>query len=59
VDGDKLDKDKDSRASSLKGDGEKTEYHAEKWRSPDPPIPHPCINTRGDPHKLDISDYSK
>ena len=57
--GEDLDKNKDSSASSLKGDDGKREYHEEKWRSPDPPIPHPHINNRGDPPKLDVSDFVK
>jgi len=42
--------DKDSGSSSKKGNG-KGEHHMEPppWYSPNPPIPHPHINNRGDP----------
>jgi hypothetical protein len=43
------DKDPEAR-SSTKGDG-KGEFPY--WYSLDPPIPHPHINNRGDPSKLD------
>ena len=44
--GDDLAKNKDSSASSLKGDDGKREYHEEKWRSPDPPIRYPWTISR-------------
>ena len=45
--------DKDIVSSSKKGNG-KGEHHMEPppWYSPNPPIPHPHINNRGDPPKL-------
>jgi hypothetical protein len=50
-------KNKDSIASSQKGADRKRASLKEKWRSHDPPIPHPHINNRGDPPKLDVSDF--
>src|SRR3954468_182515 len=42
--------------SSTKRVGEKGENHdSHAWFSPDPPIPHPHVNNRGDPPKLEAS----
>ena len=41
-----------TNSATKKGDG-KEEFHTVlRWYSPDPPIPHPHINNRGDPPKL-------
>jgi hypothetical protein len=58
MDGDDLDKDKEPSVSSKKGKEGKRDYHEEKWRSPHPLIPHPHINTRGDPPKLNVEDIN-
>jgi hypothetical protein len=51
------DKDKDPEArSSTKGDGKGEFPH---WYSPDPPIPHPHIDNRGDPPKLDALNFGQ
>jgi hypothetical protein len=42
--------------SSTKGDGKGEFPH---WYSPDPPIPHPHINNRGDPPKLDALNFGQ
>src|SRR4051812_30701494 len=45
--------DTDNTNPSTKKDNGKEEYHkVPSWYSPDPPIPHPHINNRGDPPKL-------
>jgi hypothetical protein len=51
------DKDKTNEArSSTKGDGKGEFPH---WYSPGPPIPHPHINNRGDPPKLDALNFGQ
>jgi hypothetical protein len=40
--------------SCTKGDGKGEFPH---WYSPDPPVPHPHINHRGDPPKLDALNF--
>ena len=52
----KLKQDKDVSSSSHEG-GEKKEYHSVSWLSPDSPVPHPHINNRGDPPKLDAINF--
>jgi hypothetical protein len=42
--------------SSTKGDGKGEFPH---WYSPDLPIPHPHINNRGDPPKLDALNFGQ
>ena len=44
--------------STKKKDG-KEDYHEvpPPWYSPDPPVPHPHINNRGDPPKLNASSF--
>jgi hypothetical protein len=42
--------------SSTKGDGKGEFLH---WNSPDPSIPHPHINNRGDPPKLDALNFGQ
>lgn len=59
LEGDNLANVKVSSASPKKGLGEKEGYNAVDWRSPDPPIPHPHINTRGDPPKLNVEDFNR
>ena len=46
-----------STASKELGDKEK-DYHNVNWISPDPPIPHPPINNRGNPPKLDSINFN-
>src|SRR3954471_19714963 len=46
--------------SSTKRDGGKGEQHeSQRWYSPDPPIPHPHINNRGDPPNLAASTFAQ
>jgi hypothetical protein len=49
------DKEPEAR-SSTKGDGKGELPH---WYSPNPPIPHPHINNRGDPPKLDALNFGQ
>jgi hypothetical protein len=50
-------KDKTNEArSSTKGDGKGEFPH---WYSSNPPIPHPHINNRGDPPKLDALNFGQ
>jgi hypothetical protein len=42
--------------SSTKGDMKGEFPH---WYSPDPPVPHPHINNRGDPPKLDALNFGQ
>jgi hypothetical protein len=55
VEDEDVDKDKETN-SSTKGD-RKGEYHHMPWYSLDPPVPHPHINNRGDPPKLDALKF--
>jgi hypothetical protein len=57
LDGDDLANVKISSASPKKGLGEN--YNVVDWRSPDPPIPHPHINNRGDPPMLNVEDFNR
>jgi hypothetical protein len=51
------DADKGTDAKSCtKGDGKGEFPH---WYSPDPPVPHPHINNRGDPPKLDALNFGQ
>ena len=59
LEGDNLANVKVSSASPKKGLGEKKAYNAIDWRSLDPPVPHPHINTRGDPPKLNVNDFGR
>ena len=45
----------ETNTSTTKGDNQK-KYNETPWYSPDPPIPHPHINHRGDLPKM--CDYS-
>ena len=50
--------DPPKKNATPQGKGEKEDYHQAplgSWYSPDPPIPHPHINHRGDPPKIDAS----
>jgi hypothetical protein len=49
---------KNKENSSTKGDG-KGEYHHMPWYSLDPQVPHPHINNRGDPPKLDALNFGQ
>jgi hypothetical protein len=55
VEDEDTDKDKEAR-SSTKGNKKGEFPH---WYSPDPPVPHPHINNRGDPPKLDALNFSQ
>ena len=59
LEGDDLANVKVSSASPKKDLGEKESYNAVDRRSPDPPIPHPHINNRGDPPKLNVEDFNR
>ena len=43
--------------SSKKKGGKEDYSEVPHWYSPDPPIPHPHINNRGDPPKLNASSF--
>jgi hypothetical protein len=55
VDVEGADKNGDAK-SSTKGDGKGEFPH---WYLPDPPVPHPHINNRGDPPKLDALNFGQ
>lgn len=59
LEGDDLANVKVSSASPKKALGEKEAYNAVDWRSPDPPVPHPHINNRVDPPKLNVEDFKR
>ena len=40
-------------------DGKSGYHEVPHWYSPDPPIPHPHINHRGDPPKIDATSFSQ
>ena len=48
--------DKNASGSSLKS-GEPKDYHNVPWLFPDAPVPHPHINNRGEPPKLDAINF--
>jgi hypothetical protein len=52
-------KGKDKEANSSTKGGGKGEYHHMPWYSPNPLVPHPHINNRGDPPKLDALNFSQ
>ena len=41
------------------GDPNKESYNDTRWKSPDPPIPHPHINNIGDPPKINVNDFDR
>jgi hypothetical protein len=57
LDGENLDKIKTPNSTPKAGLGES--YNVVPWCSPDPPVPHPHTNNRGDPPKFNAEDFSK
>ena len=46
-------------STTKKGDGKEEHHAVPGWYSPDPPIPHPHINNRGDPPKLAAHTFAQ
>jgi hypothetical protein len=59
LNGDDLYNIKTSTASPRAGLGVKESYNAVDWHSLDPSIPHPHINNRVDPPKLNVEDFNR
>ena len=46
-------------STTKKGDGKEEHHAVPGWYSPDPPIPHPHINNRGDPPMLAAHSFAQ